>query len=76
MGHLPQIAKGSINEEAAIKQLVLVLSLQGHKDVVARRCGIFIDYHKQFLSASPDGIVSCTCCGDSLIELKCPTIFE
>ena len=26
----------------------------------------------QFLGASPDGVISCDCCGTGLIEIKCP----
>jgi len=25
-----------------------------------------------YLAASPDGIISCTCCGEGLLEIKCP----
>ena len=25
-----------------------------------------------FLGASPDGLVSCDCCGEGLVEIKCP----
>ena len=24
------------------------------------------------LGASPDGLISCSCCGDGLVEIKCP----
>ena len=25
-----------------------------------------------FLAATPDGVVSCSCCGEGLLEIKCP----
>lgn len=34
--------------------------------------GFFINPSVPFLGASPDGLVSCDCCGVSVIEVKCP----
>ena len=33
---------------------------------------MFIDVEQPFVAASPDGIVSCTCCGKGTVEVKCP----
>jgi hypothetical protein len=46
----------------------------GHRNVVVKDCGLFIDTKFQFLGASPDGLVTCDCCGPALIEIKCPTL--
>jgi hypothetical protein len=35
-------------------------------------CGFFVCKKLQYLGASPDGIVECTCCGKGVLELKCP----
>ena len=32
----------------------------------------FISPNVPFLGASPDGLVSCDCCGFSVLEIKCP----
>ena len=33
--------------------------------------GILISTKYPFLSATPDGVVSCDCCGSGLLEVKC-----
>ena len=33
---------------------------------------LFINPAFPHLGASPDGLVSCKCCGDGLVEIKCP----
>lgn len=47
-----------------------------HSDVKSECCGMFIDKENVFLSASPDLLISCSCCGDGLLEVKCPLIPE
>ena len=37
-----------------------------------RLCGLHIDTDHPYLAATPDGIVSCDCCGTGLLEIKCP----
>ena len=34
--------------------------------------GLVINPQYPYLGASPDGIVSCSCCGKGVVELKCP----
>ena len=47
-----------------------------HKNVLSSKCGIFIDENCIFLGASPDLLVSCSCCGKGMLEVKCPLIPE
>ena len=35
-------------------------------------CGLFVDPKRQYIAASPDGMFSCACHGDAVIEVKCP----
>ena len=35
-------------------------------------CGLFINPSYPTLGASPDGIISCDCCGIGTLEIKCP----
>ena len=35
-------------------------------------CGFFISTQFPFIGASPDSLVSCDCCGDGCVEVKCP----
>ena len=43
-----------------------------HQDFFVEEAGLFI--HPQFphLGATPDGILSCACCGVGVLEIKCP----
>ena len=34
-------------------------------------CGLVIDPMFPFLGAIPDGLVTCGCCGNSSLEIKC-----
>lgn len=34
--------------------------------------GLVLDTENPFIGASPDGIISCSCCGKGLVEVKCP----
>ncbi|XP_061580348.1 inhibitor of growth protein 1-like isoform X1 [Cololabis saira] len=43
-----------------------------HENVKAENTGFFINPSVPFSGASPDGLVSCDCCGVSVIEVKCP----
>lgn len=36
------------------------------------RSGLLIDSERPYLGASPDGKVSCQCCGEGVVEIKCP----
>ena len=38
----------------------------------AKEVGFFIDTKHPYIGASPDGIASCDCCGEVIIEIKCP----
>ena len=33
---------------------------------------LFIDPNRPYIAASPDGMFSCACHGDAVIEIKCP----
>jgi hypothetical protein len=74
LGHLPQITHGSTTESVAISKFIDQLTALGHKNVAVQSCGIFIDPLRSYIGASPDGIVSCDCCPDSLLEIKCPSL--
>ena len=37
-----------------------------------KKCGLVLDSENPFIGASPDGIISCSCCGEGVVEVKCP----
>ena len=43
-----------------------------HKKIKYQECGMLIDEKLPYLSASPDLQGSCLCCGDFVVEIKCP----
>ena len=49
-----------------------ILKEQGHKFLTSSDLGTIIDKEYPFLSASPDQVIYCKCCGNGLVEIKCP----
>lgn len=45
-----------------------------HHNFKTRECGLYINKHYVYLGASPDLLVTCSCCGDGLVEIKCPIV--
>lgn len=45
---------------------------QSHINPVVSSAGLRILKEEPWLGASPDGYISCTCCGQGVIEAKCP----
>ena len=43
-----------------------------HTNVQWHDSGVLINPTFPYLGASPDGRVTCECCEDKLIEIKCP----
>ena len=43
-----------------------------HIDFTVVPTGLHVNPSFPHLGASPDGIVSCCCCGKGLLEIKCP----
>ena len=43
-----------------------------HKDVTVSDCGIYICKDIPFVAGSPDRMVTCSFCGTSCLEVKCP----
>ena len=37
-----------------------------------KSCGLFLDADNPYIGASPDGIISCSCCGKGVVDVKCP----
>ena len=69
---LPALKYGRRMEGIAADKYKNVLVELGHKNVQVRKCGLFISSSVPFIGASPDRIVSCVCCGERVLEIKCP----
>ena len=60
------------NHEKFARDMFLDVHKESHENVKVHDTGFFINPSVPFLGASPDGFVSCDCCGVSVIEVKCP----
>ena len=69
---IPSLRYGQQMEGEARVKYENEMKLQGHKDIKVQSCGLFILQDKPYIGASPDGLVSCSCCGEGLLEIKCP----
>ena len=45
---------------------------QVHENFKICDSGLVLDPDIPHLGASPDGLVSCDCCGEGCLEIKCP----
>ncbi len=43
-----------------------------HEGLMISACGFFVSVEHPFLGASPDALVQCDCCGQGVVEIKCP----
>ena len=66
----PPLAFGRANEPVA-RQQYFDIQKTTHKNFNVKECGLFIDKENPYIGASPDGVVSCSCCGRGLLEIKC-----
>ncbi|XP_072428276.1 uncharacterized protein [Chiloscyllium punctatum] len=70
----PAMKWGIQNEPAAIKKYEKLKSEDIGRQVTVKSCGLFVDPGKNWLAASPDGVVVDKATGDTigLVEVKCP----
>ena len=45
---------------------------QKQENFIVTQVGLLIDLEKPFIGATPDGLVKCSCCGEGVLEVKCP----
>ena len=69
--NLPALKHGRDMEPIAVEEFIKYFK-KHHKDVRYRECDIFIDKTKQYLGASPDLLIECSCCGEAVVEIKNP----
>lgn len=62
-------------EDTARKCYIEEMS-KGHTNFFARLSGLVVRPEHLHIGASPDGIVSCSCCGRGTLEIKCPYIYR
>ena len=60
-----------IDNEPCAQQYFLHNAQHEHFNLRYFPAGLFINWYPH-LGATPDGIISCDCCGTGIIEIKCP----
>ncbi len=65
----PATTWGCKHEEST-RDKYLQLALHSHTNVKVEDSGLFLSVEYPFIGASPDGLVTCDCCGDGILEIK------
>ena len=68
--HVPALKWGRENEDRARNAYTTIMKSK-HQDFNVRPCGLVVDPKFPFAGASPDGLVSCSCCEAIVLEIKC-----
>lgn len=71
LDHVPAIRWGKDNEDKAMRELHAV-GLANHTNCKLSKSGLYVVKDKPYIGASPDGFMSCSCCGQAVLEIKCP----
>ena len=71
-GTLTPLQYGRDMESEALKKYVEYQNNLSHININIQAVGLIVSQEKVFLGASPDSFVSCDCCGDGVVEIKCP----
>ena len=59
--------------EKTARDAYVTLKKKDHNNLDVRTCGLFINPSYPHFGASPDGIITCSCCiGMGVLEVKCP----
>lgn len=66
---------GLHHEDVAVKAYELEMA-NNHTNFKVEKSGLHIDVANTFLGASPDAMVSCACCGNGCLEVKCPYLLK
>ena len=69
--NLDPIEWGKLNEVVALNEF-LITEATKHGNFKVNKCGLFLDYKKPYIGASPDAVASCKCHGFCVVEIKCP----
>ena len=69
--NIPALKYGRSMEENAVNGFFNIKA-KIHKNLKLLDCGLFLDKDNSFIGASPDRIVSCSCCPRACLEVKCP----
>lgn len=63
---------GIKHEDKARREYTQLMKTK-HQEVQVKNIGLVISLVDPAFAASPDGIISCKCCGSGCLEIKCPS---
>lgn len=63
---------GGVDPKTPISGLVFYVDDKQHQNAEVKKSGFVIDKEEPWMGASPDGLISCSCCGKGVLEIKCP----
>lgn len=66
---------GCTHEREVASQYTRLMQ-KDHEEFHLQECGLFINPSYPYLGATPDGVISCKCCGTGILEVKCPFSFK
>lgn len=76
MGYVraPRVANLFWGSEMELKAKIAFMAHQRekHRDLKLIECGLHVVAEVPFIAASPDALISCTCCEKAVLEVKCP----
>ena len=67
-----QALKWGRDHEEVARQHYTTLMTKEHVNLSVTEVGLTIDPAYPYLGATPDGMATCDCCGQRIIEIKCP----
>ena len=71
LSHIPAVKWGIANESIAREEYINAMSIK-HENFTCDLSGLWINPLYPHLGASPYGVTNCDCCGNGLLEIKCP----
>ena len=71
-GFSNEATKWGCEHEMEALQSYKAKNAQAHHGLIVSQCGFYVSVEHPFLGASPDAFVDCECCGQGLVEIKCP----
>ena len=66
---------GKMKEKRARSEYLRFMQTR-HENFCVKECGLVLHESYPYFGASPDGFVSCDCCGKGVLEIKCPYKFR
>ena len=71
-----EATKWGCSHEVTAKEAYYQVQKARHQELKVEESGFFISTEHGFLGATPDGLVSCKCCGKGVFEIKVHTLYH